>query len=282
MNPLVSVIVSTYNRPYELCELVESLSRQTFRDFEVIIVNDAGQPVDFVANLYPELAIRVINHEFNRQLVHAKNTGIEHARGRYIMLCDDDDLILSIHMEKMLQNIQGFHLVYSDTEIFDFNWVNHVRIAQEWSLFAYDNDYKAMRQFSTFFSSGSLYAKELHAEVGLFDPFVQPYWDWDFYLRVGKNHRIGKVPIASTLYAFKEDGDNMSKNETAARLYLSRLSTKHDLGPLPTANFKSLLNRPELAERRTSSLRMWRGEPFQSRLVNNPTILNLSELGNPD
>lgn len=228
--------------------------------------------MDFAADLYPELAIRVINHSTNRQLVHAKNTGIEHARGRYIMLCDDDDLLLPVHMEKMLQNLQGFDLVYSDTEIFDFNWVNHVRIAQEWSLFAYDNDYKAMRRFSTFFSSGSLYAKELHTEVGPFDPFVQPYWDWDFYLRVGKNHRIGKVPIASALYAFRENGDNMSKQGDAHQ-FLDRLSAKHDLGDLPTANFKSLLNLPELAARRTPSLRLWRGEPFRSRLVNNPQYL---------
>lgn len=273
MNPLVSVVISTYNRPYELGELIESLNRQTFRDFEIIIVNDAGRSVDFVSDLYPELAIRVIHQDINRQLVHAKNAGVESARGRYIMLCDDDDLLLPVHMEKMLQNLQGFDLVYCDTEIFSYQWVNHVRIPLEWSLFAFDNDYKSMRRFSTFMSSGSLYPKELHKEIGLFDPLIEPYWDWDFYLRVAQNHRIGKVPIATVLYAFTENGNNMSGNLARARQFLNRLSAKHQLGDLPTANFKSLLSEETLQSRRTSSLRLWKGEPFRSRLVDNPQYL---------
>lgn len=274
MNPLVSVVVSTYNRPFELCELIESLSRQTFRDFEIVVVNDAGSSVDFVADLYPELNIRVINHVTNCQLVHAKNTGIEQASGRYIMLCDDDDLLLPVHMEKMLQNLQGFDLVYSDTEIFNFHWVHQVRVPSDWSLFSYDNDYQAMHRFSTFFSSGSLYPKDLHLEIGLLDPSVQPYWDWDFYLRVGKNHRIGKVPIASVLYAFAENGSNMSSQHSASRQFLERLAAKHNLGSLPTANFKSLLTLPELQARQTSSLRLWKGEAFRSRLVDNPQYVS--------
>lgn len=273
MTPLISVVISTYNRPYELCESLELLTRQTFHDFEVVIVNDAGPSIDFVTSLYPDLQIRIVNHTTNRQLVHAKNTGVEHARGKYIMLCDDDDLLLPIHMEKMLEHIDDCELVYSDTEIFDFHWSNHMRVPTTWLLFAYDNSYEEMRKFSTFFSSGALYRKRLHDKIGIFDPYLQPYWDWDFYLRVAKAYAVHKVPIASTLYAFAEDGDNMSKQSTVARMYLDRLSAKHNLGSLPTSNFKQLLEEPEVQARKTPSLRFWDGTPVRSRIRENPSFV---------
>lgn len=274
MSPLLSVVISTYNRPYELCESLEMLTRQTFPDFEVVIVNDAGPSIDFVRSLYPDLQIRIITHTTNRQLVHAKNTGVEQARGTYIMLCDDDDLLLPVHIEKMLEQIDDCDLVYSDTEIFDFRWsTNHMRIPTSWLLFAYDNNYEDMRKFSTFFSSGALYRKSLHAKIGLFDPYVQPYWDWDFYLRVAQNHVVRKVPIASTLYAFAEAGDNMSQQANVARGYLDRLCDKHQLGVLPTSNFKRLLEEPAIQARKTASLRMWDGSPVQSRLIENPSFV---------
>ena len=46
--PLVSVIIPTYNRPDGLRRALASVSAQTFRDFEVIVVNDAGIPVEQV------------------------------------------------------------------------------------------------------------------------------------------------------------------------------------------------------------------------------------------
>ena len=49
LRPFVSVVIPTYNRLYPLAELLEALSRQTYRHFEVIIVNDGGIPVHDVA-----------------------------------------------------------------------------------------------------------------------------------------------------------------------------------------------------------------------------------------
>jgi cellulose synthase/poly-beta-1,6-N-acetylglucosamine synthase-like glycosyltransferase len=60
LNPFVSVVVPTYNRLYALAELLESLSRQTYRHFEVIIVNDGGEHIERVTTLYPELQMSVL------------------------------------------------------------------------------------------------------------------------------------------------------------------------------------------------------------------------------
>ena len=263
--PTVSVIVPTYNRPLFLCELLECLARQTFRDFETIIVNDAGVSVHFVRDLYPELNIRIIDLETNRKHVHARNAALLQAAGEYIMLCDDDDLLLADHMARMMREIEDVDLVYSDAEIFDYRIEGRARVATRRFLFAYKLDVEAMRKFSTFIPSGTLYRKRIHDAIGLFDPDVYHYWDWDFFLRVAERFRVKRVPVASVLYAFSGIGEHMSADLEQMRPYLNKLSAKHGLGDLPTKNFFLLLQEPDVKSRQAPSQVLWDGRIAPSR-----------------
>lgn len=266
--PLVSVVIPTYNRLLCLGELMESLSQQTVQDFEVIIVNDGGESVEPVKELYPELHIMIINMEENLRHVHARNRGIVKANGEYIMLIDDDDLLVPFHMEMMVNEIGEDDLIYSDVEIINFEEINGVRVPINRHLFAYEFDLLAMRRFSTFVSSGCLYRKEIHQALGMFDPNVHNYWDWDFFLRVAENHRIKRIPAAGVLYDFSEANDNQSKNLSSSRkFYLDRFCEKHNLGSLPIKNFFLLLEEPEVVQRKAESKILWDGKPFKSRVA---------------
>ncbi|MDU0203392.1 MULTISPECIES: glycosyltransferase family 2 protein [Paenibacillus] len=265
--PLVSIIIPTYNRRIELAELAESLYRQTYKSLQIIIVNDAGPSVDFIQELYPELAIQIVNMPQNLKHVHARNRGLQEAKGDYIMLCDDDDLLLPIHIERMLQEIQGYDLVYPDVEIFDYVYENNARSITNRFVFAYEFDVPAMRRFSTFFSSGCIFRPELIEALGPFDTEVFHYWDWDFFLRAAEKFRVKRAPIASVLYAFAQQGtSNMSGQLDNMRPFLDMLSAKHGLGDLPTKNFFLLLEEPEVKERQAETELIWDGEPIRSRL----------------
>lgn len=265
--PLISIIIPTYNRFMFLAELMESLSRQTFQDFEIIIVNDCGEKVDIVKESYPELTIKIINLEKNSKHVEARNKGLMHAGGEYIMLIDDDDLLVSNHIETMVMEISGTDFVYSDVEIVNFETQNHMRIPKERFLFAYEWDVAFLRKFNTFVPSGCLYRREIHEKIGLFDTEVKHYWDWDFILRVADSFTVKRVPIAGVLYNFSDSSNNESKNLESMRPYLDKLSEKHNLGYLPTKNFFLLLEEPEVKKRRAESKIVWDGKPFVSRLV---------------
>ncbi|WP_199615412.1 glycosyltransferase family 2 protein [Paenibacillus alkalitolerans] len=268
MPPMVSVIIPTFNRHHALAELLEALLRQTFQDFEIIIVNDAGEPADGVAALYPELDIRVIDLPVNSYHVWARNAAIPHVRGEYIMPIDDDDLIVPDHMEHMAEQIDGADLAYSDVEIFDYIVRDGVRLPTARFLFAYEHDPALIRQFNTYVASGSLYRRELHDELGPFDVEVRNYWDWDWILRVMEGHRVKKVPRAGTLYAFAaKGGDNQSGKQDVMRKYLDRLCVKHRLGQLPTKNFFLMLEEEQIRSRRSASEIVWDGKPIVSRLV---------------
>ncbi|MBD0381815.1 glycosyltransferase family 2 protein [Paenibacillus sedimenti] len=263
--PLISVIIPTYNRPLELSELVESLSRQTYQNLQIIIVNDFGPSVDFIAELYPELRIQIVNMPQNLKHVHARNRGLQEVRGDFIMLCDDDDMLLPIHVERMLQEIEGYDLVYADVEIFDYVIDQGMRKPTDRFVFAYEFDVPAMRKFSTFHASGCLFRPELLDSLGPFDTEVFHYWDWDFFLRAAERYRVKRARVASVLYAFSRQGGNMSGQLNDMRPYLDKLSAKHQLGELPTKNFFLLLEEPEVKSRRAATEILWDGEPIRSR-----------------
>lgn len=267
-NPLVTVIVPTYNRPVELCECLESFARQSCQDFEVLIVNDCGDSVEFVKALYPELDIQVIDMDSNQKHVHARNRALSEARGEYILLCDDDDIVLPMHLETLLREIEGVDLVYTDVEIVSYRYDEAVRcrVPLNRRLFAYDSTLEEMRQFSTFVASGCLYRRTLHEELGGFDADVQNYWDWDFYLRAAERFRCKRVAIASVLYAFSDGGGHASAELNERRQgYLDRLCAKHQLGKLPQKNFFLLLEEPEVRSREAETIRVWDGQLPLSR-----------------
>ncbi|KMY60599.1 glycosyltransferase [Geobacillus stearothermophilus] len=266
LRPFVSVVIPTYNRPYPLAELLEALSRQTYRHFEVIIVNDGGIPVHDVAALYPELDICLIDRRDNEGHVAARNEGVKAARGEFIMLCDDDDLVLPCHLERMVTALRDADFAYADAEIVQYRTENDRRIPSARFLFAYEYDLEAMRTFSTYVPSGSVYRKALHDNIGDFDPSVHHYWDWDFFLRAAVVCRVARVAAATVLYAFSPDGDNVSRHmNDKRRQYLRRLCEKHGLGDLPMKNFWLLLDEPEVAKRRAKSEVIWDGKPVVSR-----------------
>ena len=89
--PLVSVVILTYNRSSLLLDALASVLKQTFTDFEIIIVND-GSTDDTVERLKPlRDRIRLIN-QANAGLGAARNRGVREARGTYVALLDDDDI----------------------------------------------------------------------------------------------------------------------------------------------------------------------------------------------
>lgn len=263
--PWVSVIIPTFNRHAMVSELIESLSRQTYRRLHIILVNDAGAPLDGIRELYPEMDITLVNMEKNLQHVHARNRGLELVQDDYIMLCDDDDLLLPTHVERMMREIADADLVYSDVEIFDYVLEGATRRATKRFLFAYDSDQAAMRRFSTFVASGCLFHTKILDKLVCFDADMYHYWDWDFYLRAAEHYRVKRVPAASALYAFAEEGGNMSGTHENMRPYLDRLSAKHGLGELPTKNFFVLLEEPEVQRRQAQTEVLWDGMPFVSR-----------------
>lgn len=107
-NPLVSVVMPIYGVEKFVAEAVDSVLSQTFTDFEFIIVDDVS-PDDSrkICEAYDDERIRIVIHEKNRGLAGARNTGIRHARGRYIALLDSDDKWTMDKLEKHVEHLNN-------------------------------------------------------------------------------------------------------------------------------------------------------------------------------
>lgn len=104
-NPLVSVIMVTYNRAHYLQRSISSFLNQTFKDAELIVIDDGSDDDTFyVVNSfikkYPN--IRYVKHS-NRHISLSKNAGIQSACGKYLAFLDSDDEYRPCYLEKRVR-----------------------------------------------------------------------------------------------------------------------------------------------------------------------------------
>ncbi len=97
--PRISVVMPIYNVEEFIAQAVQSVLDQSFKDFELICVDDGGQDASMdIVRSFADPRIRIVT-QTNRGLAGARNSGIAHARGEYIALLDSDDLW---HQDKLL------------------------------------------------------------------------------------------------------------------------------------------------------------------------------------
>jgi glycosyltransferase involved in cell wall biosynthesis len=106
-SPFFSVIIPVYNRAAALARALESVRAQTCQDFEIVVVDDgsADDPRAVVERI-GDCRIRFLRQD-NKGGGAARNTAIDHARGRFIAPLDSDDIFLPQHLERMKALLEG-------------------------------------------------------------------------------------------------------------------------------------------------------------------------------
>lgn len=141
MTPLVSVVVATYRRDQELRNALESLSAQTYPNFEIVLVDDNGdrswnETVSAIVAgfkaAYPQIPLHHIVNESNLGSARTRNAGIDGAFGEYVTFLDDDDLYLPEKISRQLAFMLegGYDYCVTDLELYNHNDVlidNRVR-----------------------------------------------------------------------------------------------------------------------------------------------------------
>ena len=122
--PLVSVIVTTYNRKELLIETLNSILSQTFQDFELIVVDNFSN-YDFFSHIesFNESKIKPFQNVNNGVIAINRNFGLKKATGKYIAFCDDDDVWFPDKLERQIEQCEMFQhnsnvLIYSEVLLF--------------------------------------------------------------------------------------------------------------------------------------------------------------------
>ena len=121
--PLVSVILPTYNRANLLPYAIQSILNQTYQNFELIIINDASSDnTSTILNQYKDKRIHIITNNINQGIVHNRNLGLSLAKGKYIAWMDDDDISKPNRLEKQVKYMEKHpNITILGTEISQLN-----------------------------------------------------------------------------------------------------------------------------------------------------------------
>ncbi|WP_368639143.1 glycosyltransferase [Castellaniella ginsengisoli] len=194
--PLFSIILTTYNRPDLLVDALDSLDAQAFRDFEVILINDAGDPVGdcLTGRSFP---LKYLRRGLNQGLSAARNAGLKLARGRYIAYLDDDDIYLPDHLQ-CLASVFDQHpgaVVYTDVVYVQERLENGRRTEVGRSFPTAHDAFDRDKLFVQNYIPVNTWAhpRAAIAEVGDFDSGLTAFEDWDMLLRLVQRYPVHRV-----------------------------------------------------------------------------------------
>ncbi len=215
--PMVSVIVPTYNRPDRLRTALESLHRQDYRDFEVIVVNDGTTPVDtVVAEMNGGERIILVNHDRNRGLAASRNTGLRLAKGTYVAYLDDDDRFLPDHLATLVKFLErGTHqVVYSDAWRVMEQEVDGT-IRETGRDRPHSVDFAAARLFVENYIPVLclMHRRSCLEEVGLFDESLFVHEDWDLWIRLATHFAFAHITRTTAEFTWRGDGSSMTSRD---------------------------------------------------------------------
>lgn len=222
INPKVSIIVPCYNQAEYLDECLQSVYDQTYKDWECIIVND-GSPDDTESAARRWISKDSRFHyllKLNGGLSSARNTGIEMARGEWILPLDADDKIGTRYLE-LAEKVfdKDYKVIYCQSEKFGV-------LNEFWELPAFTLQMLAKTNiiFCTAF-----FRKRSWEELGGYDNnMLFGLEDWEFWIHLlkngGKVHRIDEVCF---YYRIKENSMITALTLSRKRSMLFHIEKKH-------------------------------------------------------
>jgi glycosyltransferase involved in cell wall biosynthesis len=207
--PLVSVVIPCYNQARFLGEAIESAQKQTYRNIEMILVDDGStDDIAAVAAAYPEL--RCISQE-NRGLSAARNAGLAQCRGDLVVFLDADDRLLPCAIET------GATLLMTDPSVgfvaghSQFITGEGVPLPTRQPLRGAEDPYLALlRRNSIRNPAMVMFRRQVLQQVGGFDSRVDACADYEMYLRISRCYPVRFH--TGVVAEYRKHGDNMSSD----------------------------------------------------------------------
>ncbi|AFZ22783.1 putative glycosyltransferase [Cylindrospermum stagnale PCC 7417] len=209
--PKISVVIPAYNAMAYLPKTVDSVLKQTFNDFELLIIDDGSsdQIVEWISQI-TDSRVKLISQK-NQGLSGARNTGIAHAQGEYIAFLDADDLWAPTKLEKQVRCLDEqpkVGVVYTWTLLVDEQDKPTGRI---FANHAEGNIWQQLLENDVISSGSSAMVRRCCFEtVGVFDCNLNSAEDLDMWLRIADSYPFAVVKELLTLY--RQHPNSMSKN----------------------------------------------------------------------
>jgi glycosyltransferase involved in cell wall biosynthesis len=231
----VSVIIPAYNAEKFIVETIQSLQRQTFSDFEIIVIDDGS--TDQTASLVMQIKeprLRVLSVE-HQGLSATRNRGVAASQGEFIAFLDADDLwtanALELHIEALAANSEA-DLSYGWTYFWNYDLKN---ASDKTKLIAPratgTTAYREMLERNIVGNGSNIFVRRSAFDaVGGFDQTLTHGEDWEFCFRVALQGEVALVPQALVYY--RQHSTSMCSDFEPAKIsFFTALDKIYDLAP---------------------------------------------------
>jgi len=224
--PLVSVIIPTYNRATTIVRAIESVLNQTYKNFELIVVDDnsTDNTEKVLSHYIANSRINYIKLTKNIGGGGARNRGITEAKGEFVAFQDSDDQWMLDKLEKQMK-------VFEDNTEIDIVFSRIQKNGDISTAFPKrditrsQNIYTELLKDNYIGTVTAVIRKEKLKEVGGFDQSLPRLQDWDLFIRLAQNAKFYMHPdIHCDVYLQK---DSVSNNSKALRTALSIFDKKY-------------------------------------------------------
>lgn len=208
-NKKVSIIIPCYNQAEYLTESFESALQQTYKNIEIIIVNDGSS--DNTKDIARELPYNILINQDNKGLSFARNEGIRCSTGDYILTLDADDKISPDFIEKTIGKDDIVSTWQQEFGLSNRLWMNTFVNP------TYEN-FKQRNQINCC----SLFKKEIWENINGYDEnMMLGFEDWDFWLRATKSgYKVSVIP--EPLFYYRKHGPSMVNNALKNQEYIKK------------------------------------------------------------
>jgi len=214
MNPLISIIVPTYNRRWLLPRALSSLLNQSYQDIEVIVVNDCGENVQDVIDQYDDKRIRYFQNEKNLGLAGTRNVALKNCRGKFISLLDDDDIYLkyAIEFRVYMLNKLNADIVYTRSLLDKWQKTSSGYTSIGKSLYwdsKFSRDLLLVQNIAP--CCNVMFSKSSWENTNYwFDESLTTTEDHDFWIALSRKHNFENLEIVDTECSQREDNSQMT------------------------------------------------------------------------
>lgn len=223
ITPFFSVIIPLYNKEFYIADTLNSVLKQTFQDFEIIIINDGSTDKSIeIASAFEDARIRFI-HQENQGLSLARNNGIKEASSEFIALIDADDLWSPNHLQQLYNLIKlypnkglyatGYDIKKTETVT---HLANYYQLPKDFKGVVPDF-FKHSLQHCVAWVGAICIPKKVFEDLNYFNPEIYSEQDTDLYIRMalkGYKFVLDTSEISATHNKSMDDNLSNFKNKT--------------------------------------------------------------------
>lgn len=196
--PDLSVIMPVYNGEAYLCQAIDSILKQTFRNFEFIIIDDASTDgSEKIIHAYEDSRIKFVRNTDNQGNYPSRNKGLKMATGKYICVMDADDVAYPHRFDVQYRYLENHPDVLAVGTHYDFS-IQGKTMKRNLPL-SYEDVQIALLSDNHFLHSSLMVRTEAMRKIGGYDEKYVYSSDYDLLSRLALSGKIENLPDYSTL-----------------------------------------------------------------------------------